>query len=67
MLAATESIARLLARAPAVPGARSLLLSECRDLQADALRVDAVRAFPDAWIEVRQDVVGLDRVLYIER
>jgi release factor glutamine methyltransferase len=63
----TEAIARLLAQAPARLGARSLLLCECGDRQADALRIEAVRAFPDAWIEVRQDLAGLDRVLYIER
>lgn len=63
----TEAIARLLAQAPERLNARSLLLCECGDLQADALRIEAVRAFPDAWIEVRQDLAGLDRVLYIER
>lgn len=63
----TEAIARLLAEAPARLAARSLLLCECGDRQADALRIEAVRAFPDEWIEVRQDLAGLDRVLYIER
>ena len=63
----TEAIARLLAQAPERLGARSLLLCECGDRQADALRIEAVRAFPDAWIEVRQDLAGLDRALYIER
>lgn len=62
----TETIARLLAEASARLAPRSLLLCECGDLQADALRIDAVRAFPDAWIEVRQDLAGLDRVLQIE-
>jgi methylase of polypeptide subunit release factors len=63
----TETIARLLAEAPGGLRPRSLLLCECGDLQADALRIEAVRAFPEAWIEVRQDFAGLDRVLYIER
>lgn len=63
----TETIARLLAEAPARLKARSLLLCECGDLQADALRIEAVRALPEAWIEVRQDLAGLDRVLYVER
>jgi len=63
----TETIARLLAEAPARLKSRSLLLCECGDLQADALRIEAVRAFPEAWIEVRQDLAGLDRVLYVER
>jgi release factor glutamine methyltransferase len=63
----TEAIARLLAQAPALLNARSLLLCECGDVQADALRIEAVRAFPDAWIEVRQDLAGLDRALYVER
>lgn len=64
--AGTETIARLLAQAPAHLAPRSLLLCECGDLQADALRIEAVRAFPNAWIEVRQDLAGLDRVLQIE-
>jgi release factor glutamine methyltransferase len=62
----TETIARLLAQAPERLAARSLLLCECGDRQADALRIDAVHAFPDAWIEVRQDLAGLDRVLHVE-
>ncbi len=63
----TEAIARLLAESPDRLKPRSLLLCECGDLQADALRAEAVRSFPKAWIEVRQDLAGLDRVLYIEQ
>jgi release factor glutamine methyltransferase len=63
----TEAIARLVATAPVRLNRRSLLLCECGDLQADGLRMAAVAAFPEAWIEVRQDFAGLDRVLYIEQ
>ncbi len=64
--AGTETIARLLTQAPAHLAPRSLLLCECGDLQAEALRADATRAFPSARIEVRQDLAGLDRVLRVE-
>jgi release factor glutamine methyltransferase len=63
----TETIGRLLATVPAGLRRRSLLLCECGDLQAGALRIAAVAAFPKAWIEVRQDYAGLDRMLYIEQ
>ncbi len=63
----TEIIERMLLDAPRVMAARSLLLCECGEAQADALRVAAVRAFPGAWIDMRQDLAGLDRMLCIER
>jgi release factor glutamine methyltransferase len=63
----SETIVRLIASAPARLKPRSLLLCECGDLQADALRIAAVAAFPEAWIEVRQDLAGLDRMLYVEQ
>jgi len=65
--AGTETVAVLLGQAPGRLRPRSLLLCECGDDQADALRIEAVRRFPDAWIEVRQDLAGLDRVLYVEQ
>lgn len=62
----TETIERLLVQAPAAMATRGLLLCEIGDQQGEALRAAAVRAFPDAWIEIRQDLAGLDRILYVE-
>jgi release factor glutamine methyltransferase len=62
----TETIERLLAQAPSYLSPRSLLLCEIGDRQGEELRAAAVRAFPDAWVEVRQDLACLDRVLYVE-
>lgn len=65
--AGTEAISRLVAEAPPHLARSSLLLCECGDRQAKALRIAAGRAFPNARIEVRQDLAGLDRVLRVER
>lgn len=62
----TETVERMLAQAPAYLAPRSLLLCEIGDRQGEELRAAAVRAFPDAWVEIRQDLAGLDRVLYVE-
>lgn len=62
----TETIERLLSQAPSYLASPGLLLCEIGDQQGEALRAAAVRAFPDAWVEVRQDLAGLDRVLYVE-
>lgn len=62
----TETIERLLSQAPSYLASRALLLCEIGDQQGEAIRAAAVRAFPDAWIEVQQDLAGLDRVLYVE-
>ncbi len=62
----TETVERLLAQAPTYLAPRSLLLCEIGDRQGEELRAAAVRAFPDAWVEIRQDLAGLDRVLYVE-
>ncbi len=62
----TETIERLLSQAPAHLAPRALLLCEIGDQQGEELRAAAVRAFPDAWVEIRQDLAGLDRVLYVE-
>lgn len=65
--AGTEIIERLLIAAPAAMAPASLLVCECGDRQGAALRAAAIRAFPDARVEVRKDLAGLDRMLYIER
>lgn len=62
----TETVERLLAQAPSYLAPRSLLLCEIGDQQGEELRAAAVRAFPDAWVEIRQDLASLDRVLYVE-
>ncbi|HXF52144.1 MAG TPA: peptide chain release factor N(5)-glutamine methyltransferase [Dehalococcoidia bacterium] len=62
----TETIERLLSEAPGHLAPRALLLCEIGDQQGQELRAAAVRAFPDAWVEIRQDLAGLDRVLYVE-
>jgi release factor glutamine methyltransferase len=63
----SEAIARLLGSAPGHMKPRSLLLCACGDTHAEALRIATVAAFPRAWIEVRQDLAGLDRMLYVEQ
>jgi release factor glutamine methyltransferase len=63
----TETIARLLRQVRPRLRARALLLCECGDRQGATLRGEAARWFPDARIEIRKDLAGLDRVLYVER
>ncbi len=63
----TELILRLLAQAPGTMKQRSLLVCEIGDTQGEALQAAATTAFPEARIEVRPDLAGLDRALYVER
>jgi release factor glutamine methyltransferase len=62
----TELIDALLAQAPALLNRPGLLLAEHAWDQGTALRETAGRAFPNAHIETKQDLAGLDRVLVVE-
>ncbi len=58
-------VRRLLRRAPAYLDADGALFAEIGEEQGAAAAAIAARCFPDAGIEVRRDLAGLDRVLVI--
>jgi len=60
-------IRRLLCQAPPYLSPSGALVLEIGDDQGAAVRELASRAFPEAHIEVRQDLAGLDRLLLIQR
>ncbi|MDI6858588.1 MAG: peptide chain release factor N(5)-glutamine methyltransferase [Dehalococcoidia bacterium] len=62
----TEVLERFLRQAPPYPKRPGLLLAEIGWDQGERLRAVARERFPDAHIEVKKDLAGLDRVLVIE-
>jgi release factor glutamine methyltransferase len=63
--AGTELIERLLAQAPAVLAPVGLLLIEHGWSQGERLRAAGSASFPDARIETRRDLAGIERVLVV--
>lgn len=61
----TAVLERLLAEAPAHLRHPGWLLAEIGDQQTEILRTLAASRFPEARIEIRQDLAGLDRLLAI--
>jgi release factor glutamine methyltransferase len=63
----TALLERLLAEAPACLGRPGWLLAEIGDEQGERLRRLAAQRFPQADVEVKADLAGLDRLLVIAR